>query len=296
MLAAAYLVKNEIDTLEDNILYHHKLGVEAFAVMDNGSTDGTRELLEHMSLTIPIYIVDRPEHTYQFHRWRCEIVHICRKHFKPSRVICLDPDEFWLPKDEGALLSAILNRPEAVLTVHRYNMMPAPEDQPFWASELKVECPILFDKSKQTSQLQFNILMAQLSPKVAVNPYGLLKLNGGNHRAKHIRFWSKANCQDLSVIHYPIRSYRQFESNVANRAEVINEKGLHIRIGDHYRRWAQLLESGRLKEEYCNFFFNSDEVATLQKVGVLSYDPYPSKAIKAVLASKHESFRNHKLG
>jgi hypothetical protein len=42
------LVKNEIDIIEDNIRFHAKQGVDCFAVMDNGSNDGTRELLENL--------------------------------------------------------------------------------------------------------------------------------------------------------------------------------------------------------------------------------------------------------
>jgi hypothetical protein len=44
------LVKDEIDIIERNIKVHSKLGVDAFVVMDNNSTDGTREKLDAIIL------------------------------------------------------------------------------------------------------------------------------------------------------------------------------------------------------------------------------------------------------
>ena len=41
----ALKVRDEGDVLEANLRYHHALGVDAFIVTDNGSTDETPEIL-----------------------------------------------------------------------------------------------------------------------------------------------------------------------------------------------------------------------------------------------------------
>ncbi|CAA0125232.1 Uncharacterised protein [BD1-7 clade bacterium] len=292
MLAAAYLVKNELDILETNLRFHHAMGVEAFAIMDNGSTDGTRELLDELSKEMPIHIVDKTEHTYQFHKWRKEIVSACRKAFNPDRVICNDADEFWLPRDDGQSLKNLLNRKEAIITVNRFNMLPTPamEDGSFLNTDLKVSCPIVFSSETQIEKDSIAMLLSTIGPKVALNPHGLLKLNGGNHRAKHLRFWSKTTVDDIRVIHFPVRSYAQFEKNVANRTEVIRRKDIKtIRIGDHYRRWADMLEAGRLREEYHNFLFSSEELETLEKIGVVERDSRPSAFIQKIVSESQSS-------
>ena len=45
-LAMTLIVRNEADVIEDNLRYHRAQGVDFFIVLDNGSTDGTLEILE----------------------------------------------------------------------------------------------------------------------------------------------------------------------------------------------------------------------------------------------------------
>ena len=40
------MVRNEADVIEDNLRFHRAQGVDFFIALDNGSTDGTREILE----------------------------------------------------------------------------------------------------------------------------------------------------------------------------------------------------------------------------------------------------------
>ena len=39
------LVKNEAELLETNLRFHHAMGVDAFVVTDNGSTDATPDII-----------------------------------------------------------------------------------------------------------------------------------------------------------------------------------------------------------------------------------------------------------
>ena len=48
-LAMTLIVRNEADIIEDNLRYHRAQGVDFFIVLDNGSTDGTVEILERTS-------------------------------------------------------------------------------------------------------------------------------------------------------------------------------------------------------------------------------------------------------
>jgi len=45
-LAMSILVRDEANIIEANIRHHAASGVSSFIVTDNGSVDGTRELLE----------------------------------------------------------------------------------------------------------------------------------------------------------------------------------------------------------------------------------------------------------
>lgn len=276
-LAAVYLVKNEIDIIEANIRYHHNMGVSCFTIMDNGSDDGTRELLASLSKEIPIHIVDKKEQTYQFHVWRKEIVKEAKKVFKPDMVICNDADEFWVPTGD-AKLTDLLQPSKSVVTVNRYNMLPPAREQEviydaFLNCSYKVVGPINYSKEAQVENPNVGMLLSKIGPKVALNPSGLISLNGGNHRAKHIKFWAHDFNTNINVYHFPVRSFEQFKKNVENRAKVISRKDLKVlRIGDHYRRWARLLESGGLFEEYQKFLFDEKELQLLGRIGVVEED------------------------
>ncbi len=52
------LVKNEIDIIEANIRTHANLGIDGFVVMDNKSTDGTRDILSKLQKEFDIKIID----------------------------------------------------------------------------------------------------------------------------------------------------------------------------------------------------------------------------------------------
>ena len=276
-LCACYLIKNEVDIIECNIRYHNKMGVKQFAIIENGSTDGTRELLSKLQSEFEIYIVDRPEHTYQFHQWRKEIVMIAKKIFNPDMTICCDADEFWLPADRNKdhLLTEFFNINDSIVTVDRFNMLPRQEvtdNTIFYDTDLCVRGTINYSKNTQIQKNNIGTLLSKIGPKIAVNPKGVLSINGGNHRGKHLRFWRNRYSQEVQVFHYPIRSFAHFENNVVNRKQVIDNPSLKIRIGDHYRRWAKLYEQNELRNEYNRFIFSIDEINTLNDIGVIQHD------------------------
>jgi cellulose synthase/poly-beta-1,6-N-acetylglucosamine synthase-like glycosyltransferase len=120
MIVMTILVKDEIDIIETNIRTHANLGVDAFVVMDNNSTDGTREKLEELKKEFEITIIDE-KGLYNQARWMKKLSNSAKKIYNPDWVINNDADEFWLPK-EGTIKEA-LNFKGAVLTCQRYNMV-----------------------------------------------------------------------------------------------------------------------------------------------------------------------------
>ena len=67
-LVMTILCRNEVDIIEHNIRLHSQLGVDAFLVMDNGSTDGTREKLESLKSEFDLQVIDESG-VYQQAKW-----------------------------------------------------------------------------------------------------------------------------------------------------------------------------------------------------------------------------------
>ncbi len=275
MLTMTILVKNEADIIEKNIRYHAKKGVDNFVVMDNDSTDGTREILEELSKKFEITIIDE-KGTYSQAKWMTKLTHIARKKYNPTWLIPNDADEFWY--SENSLKETIKSK-KRVLTVDRFNFL-LQENKKWYESEYRVENPVFYRKNTQLSAEKISIVLTKISPKVIINPKGLLWIRGGNHKALNIfdfrdyfRHYDKIKrFESVKVFHFPIRSFEQFKKNIENRKKLL-EKG--AKMGPHYKRWVKLLDEGKLEEEfYNNLIFKNEEIKVLEKYGIVVKDKF----------------------
>lgn len=278
------LVKNEADIIESNIKFHRALGVDAFVVMDNNSSDGTREILEKLQHSVEIIIIDE-ECLYHQKKWMFSLAGIAKRKLGADWVISNDADEFWLPDDDLSI-KEVLSFKGHVLVCNKYNMVLSEGLTHFFDSVFRVESPVLYEKNKQQQQRDgVSMVLAKVSPKVIVNPHGLLFISGGNHRAIHISNLSPDSTKrfgKISVYHYPFRSYQQFEQNIINR-KMLLESGQRISMGVHYKRWVKLYNEGLLKEEFeKNLVLCNTDIEILKKYDIIREDYYPKIKIKSL--------------
>jgi len=282
-LVMTILVRDEADIIEANIRTHASLGVDAFVIMDNGSIDGTREILSKLVKEFEIIVIDE-KGDYNQAKWMKQLAMIAKNRLKADWVINNDADEFWLPKNDLNLKENLAFK-GSVLTVNRYNMILEREKYFFDTSYL-VENPIFYSKEKQLTSEKLSIILTKIGPKTIINPYGLIYLRGGNHKALHIRnmrdylrsgYDKIKRFKDIEVFHYPIRSYTQFEQNIKNRKRLL-ESSKKVSMGPHYRRWVQLYNEGKLLDEFKNsIVFNQKDIDTLLKYDIIKY----SKSVKS---------------
>ncbi|MDM5271270.1 glycosyltransferase family 2 protein [Sulfurovum sp. zt1-1] len=273
-LVMTILVKNEADIIETNIRTHAALGVDAFVVMDNDSTDGTREILAKLQNEFEITIYDEKE-PYNQKKFMTKLAFKAKDLYNADWIINNDADEFWIPND-GLNLKNHLKYKGGVLRVARSNMILHEGIKNWWESKYQVINQINYRFGEP------NIILGHTARKTIVNPHGLIKINAGNHSAEHIALLKKKEINDIHVYHYPIRSYKQFESTVLVRKNHPKNK-LNNRFGTHYRRWIQLYDEGKLEEEYNNFIFKHDEVSVMKKINLLGENTLPAKIINSII-------------
>ena len=277
-LVMTILVKNESDIIEANIRTHSNLGVDAFMIMDNNSTDGTRDILSKLSKEFDITIIDEKGY-YQQKKFMTKLAFLAKKKYKPDWIVNSDADEFWIP-NSGNNLKKYLNFKGGVLRIQRSNMIPPYEslyNDNIWHNSInEVKSQINYRSSYDKN---ISILFGQVSRKVITNPHGLIKINSGNHSAEHIAFWKKHQSKDIHIYHYPIRSYKQFYKRVETRKKVL-DKNPTVKLGNHERRWKQMFEENSLEEEYKNFFiFNNEKIQCFKDIGIVEENTIPSQII-----------------
>ncbi|MBU2965625.1 glycosyltransferase family 2 protein [Amphritea sp. 2_MG-2023] len=283
-LAMNYLIKNEAGIILDNIKVHSKLGADCFVIIDNGSTDNTRELLDSVKDQYEMIIIDRPLLDYQQSNWKTEMAKTAAKQLGADWSIANDADEFWIPKDGN--LKTEMTKGGSILACPRHNMLYDREafdaEAPYYTQTNRVQYPIDYPKGIQCSEPHLSIMMGQIHGKVAVRSAGLLRVKGGNHRAWHAWGWlNEKQSENISVYHYPIRSKAKFIQNIENRKALL-EAGI-TKMGDHYRRWVAIMTDGDFDQELERLVLNTDYKKVLKNIGVITEDVKACEVISHIL-------------
>jgi hypothetical protein len=212
-VALTILCRNEADIIGSSIDFHLSVGVDHLIVTDNGSVDGTLEILEAYQRRGLIALLQEPSHTHDQAAWVSRMAAIAHRHYNADWVIHADADEFWWPR-AASLAEAIAAAPSAAaLAVGRHNFLPpdpAAAPQPFYAAQTIRE------------RHSTNALGRPLPPKVAHVGHPAITVGDGNHAVfLDGQRLEPQPCPGIDILHFPVRSCGQLERKIRDGAEAL---------------------------------------------------------------------------
>jgi hypothetical protein len=254
-LVMTLLVRDEVDIVRQNIEFHLAQGVDFVVATDNGSRDGTRELLESFVGRGVLELIDEEGDDYAQHRWVSRMAARARDAHGADWILNNDADEFWLAAS-GDLKAGLAAAGAAMLACSRRHMLYAHDRPPAPGSFLqithrvKAAHPIPALADWMTDPLPVPYFYLALPSKVLCRARGLLGVHQGNHGASYQESTVEESAA-ISIYHYPVRGFDQFVRKIdRGGASYARNASLPPTMGWHWRRWYRMISEGHPERAY----------------------------------------------
>lgn len=250
-LCMTLLVRDEEDILESHLRFHLSRGVDFVLATDNLSVDRSTAILRRFEREGSARVLLEPDDNYAQAEWVTRMARLAATEHAADWVIHSDADEFWWPEAED--LKAVLSTvpPEIdVVRVGRVNFVPRPESS-----------GPLFDRMVIREAESLNSLGQPLPPKICHRAHPEIRVLQGNHAVEGSGLGGVLDCELLTILHFPLRTYSHFENKIVKGGRAY-ERNLDLppAIGATWRRLYELYREGELTDYYASQELTDDEV------------------------------------
>jgi hypothetical protein len=273
------LARDEADVLDAQLAYHLNAGVDFVVATDNGSTDGTTDILERYARAGVLHLVREPGDAILQSEWVTRMARLAATDFGADWVINADADEFWWPRS-GSLKDVFASIPERFGVVRGAWRHFLPRPAGGGAADVIEEMIVrlrrpAFPGDKAT--------VYHAHQKVAHRARGDVVVDDGNHDVDAaggslvaLRGW-----YPVEVLHYSFRSRAQFEQK-ALRAYEAWLRNPRVDPSLHQQLAYEACRAGTLDEYYGEFVVDDDALERGLREGSLAVDTRLRDALRAL--------------
>jgi hypothetical protein len=253
ILVMTLLVRDEADIVSSNIDFHLDQGVDFIIATDNLSVDGTTDILRAYEQRGVLHYIRQSDDDYAQHRWVTNMARLACTQYAADWVINNDADEFWYPEygDLKQVLNAIPASCYSVAAT-RVNFLPR-----------RMEARDFFADAMIVRELQsVNSLGQTLPGKVCHRAFADIEVEQGNHEVRRGGCRVAAEPGPITILHFPMRSYRQFANKIAKGGAAYQRNtNLPPEIGSTWRHLYEVWQRGELETYFQKSIVVDDAVA-----------------------------------
>lgn len=250
-IVGTLMVRDEVDIVAAMVEHTLDQGVDLLLVTDNGSVDGTHEVLREYAATGRVELFTDPLHEHQQGEVVTRMARRARTEHRADWVINLDGDEFVVARDPALSVREALERTPLHLnefTVDVVNLVgPVASQRP----GLTVFDELVWRDQRPDEELTRSDLHAHPTPNAIHRGESDVVVRNGNHFTSLETNGQPDEAVSLEVLHVPWRSWEQFQSKVVNTGSayeaspVLNPSPNHHGMRD-YALW----KDGTLRPSY----------------------------------------------
>jgi glycosyltransferase involved in cell wall biosynthesis len=210
---AISMVKNEVDIIEASIRHCFDQGIDAVLVADNGSTDGTRELIRQLSESLPIILIDDPILAYEQDAKMTALANGARR-LGAKWIVPFDADEFWYAETTSLGDRLRSERNAVVVYGDLYNSFPV-------------------SRESVNAKTQMAMSDTVAVKKVAFRAHRFASLCMGSNEV----YRGAPRSQGIHVLHIPWRSKSQMSRKLSQGKLAVLESRNKDWAGGHWVRY-----------------------------------------------------------
>ncbi|MDM4762308.1 glycosyltransferase family 2 protein [Galbitalea sp. SE-J8] len=211
-LVMTLMVRDEVDIVAAMVEHHLAQGVDLVIATDNGSVDGTREVLAAYAELGVVELHDDPVQRKQQGSVVTQMARRASTVHRADWVLNADADEFWLPVDRSLTLRDALERiPTGLQTwnVPVINMTGEAAERGAGLRRL-----VYRDERADETLMRTAGLHAQPTADAIHVGFADVSVRQGNHSVNLESTGEPEPGLALEVLHYPWRSYEQYAHKV----------------------------------------------------------------------------------
>ena len=247
-----YLVRNEVDIIETNLRHHLTTVLDEAIVVDNGSTDGTFELLVELADELPLQLASEAGHVYQSGR----VTRMARFAAQQGAdwVLPIDADEFWVARDvpfrsvlEEAPVDARALFVDVINFVQRRDVLVA---HPGVVATMTMRPDDVVGTAEEASRLvqtgAVGWVELPYAPKVVHRAVPGVFVGAGNHLSG---ITGGVSTDALTCLHASLRARSLLVQKIDHGRRSIEERS-SAESAWHLKRWWQMAREGTLDREW----------------------------------------------